>query len=479
MEMLLTGLFIGAFVGGLIAWLWVRKASQGEITRLREQNAELNARNEMLEQQLAQFRNVQEELKQTVEAKNAEITQLKSDAAKLNERLEQEQKQATEKLALLEDAQQKLNNAFKAMSAEALKSNNQSFLQLARETLASFQQEAKADLEKRGKEIEQLAKPVHQSLEKMEGRLGELERAREGAYATIRQQIENMAEEQQRLRTETTNLVRALRQPQARGRWGELQLKRVVEMAGMLDHCDFSEQKHVAGKEDERAARPDLIVHLPLGRHIVVDSKVPLSAYLDAMEAEGDEAEALLVRHAAQLKEHIKGLSAKAYWDRIRKEVGSTPEFVVLFVPGEDFFSAALKVDSGLIEYGVDQKVVVATPTTLIALLKAVAYGWRQEALAENAEQVALLGKELYERIQTLAKHWSSVGKHLGQTINAYNKATGSLESRVLAGARKFEGLKAAPEQASLSSPEPVEAQPRELTSAELRPSIENKTGDS
>jgi len=478
MDRLLIGLIAGLAVGALIAWLWLRKSLAAEVDRRiseqREHNAELSARNEMLEQQAVDLRSSQQKLNQRITDQNDEIRQLESDAAKLNERLAQEQKQAAGKLALLEDAKQKLNDAFKAMSAEALKHNNESFLDLARETLSRFQQGAASDLDKRSKAIEQLAKPVQDSLEKMDNRLGELEKVREGAYAAIREQITSMAGEQDKLRSETANLVRALRQPQARGRWGELQLKRVVEMAGMLDHCDFTEQTHIAGEQDERAVRPDMIVNLPLGRHIVVDSKVPLSAYMDAMESEGDKAEALLVRHATQLKTHIKGLSAKAYWDRIRKELGGTPEFVVLFVPGEDFFSAALKVDGSLIEYGVEQKVIVATPTTLIALLKAVSYGWRQEALAQNAEQVAALGKELYVRIQKLSEHWSKVGRHLGQTVRAYNDATGSLEARVLSGARKFETLKTAPEMASLPPPEPVEAQPRELTSAELRPGIED-----
>jgi len=469
MEWLVAGSILGVLLGAAIGALWARRRGLEEIARLRERHASLVTSKEMLERELAEKRESEQALNRIIEQKHQEISRLEQEVSRLSERLAQEQKQAADKLALLEDAQKRLNDTFKALSAEALRSNNQTFLDIAQETLAKFQQGARADLDKRAREIEQLAKPVHQSLEKMESRLGELERARESAYATIKQQIEHMAQDQEKLRKETLNLVRALRQPQARGRWGELQLKRVVEMAGMLDHCDFTEQQHVEGRDGERAIRPDMIVNLPQGRHIVVDSKVSLAAYMDAMEAEGDRAEALLQQHAAQIREHIKALGTKAYWDRVRREIGSTPEFVVMFVPGEDFFSAALKVDAGLIEFGVEHKVIVATPTTLIALLKAVAYGWQQEALAKNAEQVAALGRELYERIRTLGKHWADVGRHLGRTVNAYNKATGSLESRVLSGARKFEALKAAPDQASLTSPEQVEAQPRTLTASEFQ----------
>jgi DNA recombination protein RmuC len=264
------------------------------------------------------------------------------------------------------------------------------------------------------------------------------------------------------LKSETANLVKALRAPQTRGRWGELQLKRVVEMAGMLDHCDFFEQEST--DTEEGRLRPDLVVKLPGGKNIVVDAKAPLAAYLEALEAPDDDARRrALVDHARQVKDHLTKLGRKSYWEQFQP----SPDFVVLFLPGETFYSAALEIDPGLIEYGVEQRVILATPTTLIALLRAVAYGWKQEALTENAREVSALGKELYERLATLADHWSDVGKHLGGAVGAFNKAVGSLETRVLVSARKFRDLKVAPESKEIASTAPLDSVPRALQAQE------------
>ncbi len=365
---------------------------------------------------------------------------LKIERAALEERLTQERRQASEKLALLDEAQKTLANAFKALSSEALKSNNQSFLDLARETLGKFQQGARDDLGARQKAIEQLTQPIHERLEKFDGKLDDLERTRIGAYRALDQQLKSLVDTHlPQLHRETENLVKALRQPATRGRWGEIQLRRVVEMAGMLEHCDFDQQ--VSQTTETGLLRPDLIVRLPGGRHIVVDAKTPIEGYLEAIEAKDDAARNLaLVRHARQLRNHIVQLGRKDYF----AQFDPTPEFVVLFVPGEAFFSAALAEQPDLIEYGTGQGVIPASPTTLIALLKAVAYGWRQEALAKNAQEIADLGRELYERIAKLAEHWSTVGRRLDQTVAAYNQSVGTLERRVLVSARRFHELKAA-----------------------------------
>jgi DNA recombination protein RmuC len=275
--------------------------------------------------------------------------------------------------------------------------------------------------------------------------------------------VRAMAEAQGELRQETGNLVKALRAPQTRGRWGELQLKRVVEMAGMLDHCDFFEQEST--NTEEGRLRPDMIVKLPGGKNIVVDAKAPLAAYLEALEAtDEDEKKRKLADHARQVRDHLKKLGQKSYWEQFQP----SPDFVVLFLPGEMFYSAALEADPSLIEAGVDARVILATPTTLIALLRAVAYGWTQQALTENAERISLLGRELYERIATVAEHWSRVGKNLGEAVGAYNKSVASMETRVLVSARKFRDLKVAGDDKEIPDLGPVEALPREVQAQEL-----------
>ena len=389
----------------------------------------------------------------------AQLPILQAEHAQLRERLEQEQARTREQQALLTDAQNKLADAFRALSSEALRANNQSFLELARETLQRFQQGAQEDLSGRQKAIEQLTLPIREKLEKFEGHLGEMEKARIGAYASLDTQVRDLISTHlPRLHAETANLVKALRQPSARGRWGEIQLQRVVEMAGMQEHCDFQQQ--VSETLDEARLRPDLIVRLPGGRQIVVDAKAPIDAYLTAVEAKDEAArDAALVRHAQQVRTHVTQLGRKAYFEQF----SPAPEFVVLFVPGEAFFSAALNQDPELIEFGAESRVIPASPTTLIALLKAVAYGWRQEALARNAQEVATLGKELYDRLGTLTEHWSKLGRSLGGAVESYNRATASLESRVLVSARKFVELRAATED-SLSDIEPLEKTVRGLS---------------
>ncbi len=389
----------------------------------------------------------------------AEAARLEQQAAGLAAQLEQERRGGEEKQTLLKSAEKQLADAFNALSAEALARNNQAFLDLATQNLAVFQESAKGDLAARQQAVEGLVKPLAEELAKLAGQTQALEKARAESYGQISEQVKSLLTAQQDLRGETGRLVNALRRPEVRGRWGEVQLKRVVEMAGMQDHCDFFEQEVAADGK-----RPDMLVRLPGGKTLVLDSKAPVAAFLEAAEALDEPARArALERFTQHVRTHIQQLSQKAYWDQFT----DSPEFVVLFLPGESFFSAALQQDPELIEYASERKVILATPTTLLALLKAVYYGWRQEALADNARQVSELGAQLYERLAKLGEHWSSVGKNLGQAVKAYNDATGSLESRVMVSARKFEELQVAPAGKKLPELNPVDHAPRSLQTME------------
>ena len=438
---LIIGLAAGLLLGGVLVGLWIT-------SRLRPQAQRAEATVDELRRQVDQERDVLASLRQELaDAQQARVT--------AETRMEGAARQLVEQKALIDHTRQELMGSFQAISGEALKQNNEAFLKLAAVSFETLHVKAESDLVQRQQAIDALVRPLQESLHRYDEQLHVLEQSRQSAYGGLDQHLRSLVESQQRLQQETGNLVKALRAPTVRGQWGELTLKRVAELAGMVDHCDFAEQLSVTG--DEGRLRPDMVVQLPGDRQIIVDAKTVLSAYLDAHEAqnEAQQAEALR-RHAAQVKSRMDELSLKAYWTQFDR----APEFVVLFLPGEQFLGAALDQNPRLIEEGFANGIVLATPATLMALLRAVAYGWRQERMTAHAEAAGRLGKELYERMAVLAEHMNDVGQTLGKSVSAYNRAIGSLETRILPAARRFKELGVSSDR-DIPVLEPTEVVPR------------------
>jgi len=386
---------------------------------------------------------VNNELRQQVQQKDSEISRIRDELNDARQskvealtRLEAAEKSFDEQKLLIDALKKEMTDTFNALSSAALKSSSEDFLRLASEHLGKVVADTKGKLGEHRAAMDGMIKPLAEMLKRYDQQVRTMEESRHKAYGSLEEQLRSLASTHKTLQKETSNLVTALRKPQVRGRWGEMQLRRVAELSGMSVHCDFTEQQSV--NTEKGRIRPDMIVRLPMEREIVVDSKVSLQAYLDAIAASSDdERKTGMEKHAQQVRSHMNKLASKEYWSQFER----SPEFVILFIPGESFFSAALDMDDTLVEDGIRKRVIIATPTTFIALLRAIAYGWRQEHITRNAQVISEMGRQLYDRMKVFAQHYTDIGYSLGKAMNAYNKTTGSIESRILPTVRKFRDL--------------------------------------
>ncbi|WP_168464231.1 DNA recombination protein RmuC [Wolbachia endosymbiont of Ctenocephalides felis wCfeT] len=414
---------------------------------------------ENLEGNLCKLTDELQEAKQALLSKSEEIVDLRIKNAELEITLQKEREEKKKEIELLEKAETRLTNAFKALSLDALQTNNNNFLNLAKEVIDGKLKETESDFKKRQATINEIVTPIKEKLEKFDSEIRELEKERVGAYEGLKEQIGA-------LMGQTSNLANALKKPHIRGKWGEMQLKRVVEMAGMIEHCDFFTQPSVIDKNEDNLLRPDLIIKMPSGKQIIIDAKVPLDSYLEAVSQNDLQIQKEKLKdHSLAIKKHINDLGKKEYWNQFE----NTPELVVLFLTGEGVFSAALEHEPALIEIGVEKKIIIATPITLIALLRAIAYGWKQEVIAESAKKISELGHILYERVCTMGENFDNLRKSLKSAVENYNKTAGSLEARVFPAAREFNKLGIHTKNKELTTAKELESLPRNLHSEEFK----------
>lgn len=452
--MFALGLFCGVVAGAVACWLWLRskhaadlagerahfqEAGGFSLVRIAELEAQLRAGEERVAERDARL--AEETVHHAAalaerDAARETLASLQAELAAASARAEEERRSALERLQMFERAEARLRETFAALSSDALRRNNSAFLEVAKETLASFQQQASSDLQQRQQAIDEAVRPIRESLEKFDSHVGDVEKARVEQYASLGEQVKALQAGQQSLQMETANLVKALRTPHVRGQWGEMQLRRAVELAGMQEHCDFTTQKTLTG--DDGRQRPDLVVMLPGGRSVVVDAKTPLVAWLEAAACTDDaQRDALLRDHARQVRDHVGRLSGKQYW----AQFAPAPDLVVMFLPGEPLFAAALQHDPTLMEHAISRGVYIAGPMTLIALLRMLAYGWSQQRVEESAARLGAEARTLYDRLRVWVEHLDETRKHLRQTVEAFNRGVGSLETRVLVQARRMQDL--------------------------------------